>query len=268
LRARHEPLRTTIARAIALVAEAIRGQVPCGVVVFDAWYLAEDVVQALTRRRQDWISRLNKNRRLETASLHLRDADGWALKLPGPHLAVEDLVPLIPAPASRPVTVSEHTYWCFTLGVRIPGLGQVRIVVRCEHESLTGRSGVLVTNRVDWSPATIIGLYLQRWPTATFDQDRQEPLGCNESRTRRTEAIGTHGCLVVVADALLHWTCRPTGPDRTQGLIRTIGDACRQEGRAVLQRLLVFVHDQLSHGALVDHVFAQLLAKQRGMMPV
>jgi hypothetical protein len=39
-RARHEPFRTKIALAIALVEEAIRSQVPFGVVVFDAWYLA------------------------------------------------------------------------------------------------------------------------------------------------------------------------------------------------------------------------------------
>jgi hypothetical protein len=30
---------------------------------------------------------------------------------------------------------------------------------------LTERSVVLVTNRLDWSAAQIIGLYLQRWPT-------------------------------------------------------------------------------------------------------
>ena len=140
-------------------------KVPFGVVVFDAWYLAEDLVRVLARRRKDWISLLKKNRVLETASFHLRDANGWPMKLPGPHIAVEELVPLIPANAYRPVTVREHTYWCFTLAVRIPGLGKVRIVVSFEHESLTGRSVVLVTNRVDWSAAKIISLYLQRWPT-------------------------------------------------------------------------------------------------------
>jgi hypothetical protein len=84
---------------------------------------------------------------------------------------VEDLVPLIPGHAYRPVSVRGHPYWCVTLGVRIPGLSKVRLVVSFEQESLTGRSVVLVTNRVDWSAAKIIGLYLQRWPTETFDQD-------------------------------------------------------------------------------------------------
>jgi hypothetical protein len=267
-RARHEQFRTKIALAIDLVEEAIRQKVPVGVVVFDAWYLAEDVVRVLARRRKDWISLLKKNRLLETASVHLRDANGWALKLPGPHLAVEDLVPLIPANAYRPVNVREQTYWCFTLGVRLPGLGQVRIVVSFEQESLTGRSVVLVTNRVDWSAAKIISLYWQRWPTETFYQDGQGHLGFNEYRMRSAEAIGKHWCLVFVASSLLHLTCLPAVPDRTKGLIHTMGDACRQQGRALLQRLLVFVHDQLSQGATADHVFAQLFAKQRGIVLV
>jgi hypothetical protein len=266
-RARHEQFRTKIALAMELVEEAIRCKVPFGVVVFDAWYLAEDLVRVLARRRKDWISVLKTNRLLETASFQLRDANGWAMKLPAPHLAVEELVPLIPANAYRPITVSEHTYWCFTLGVRIPGLGKVRIVVSFEHESLTGRSVVLVTNRVDWSAAKIIGLYLQRWPTETFYQDSKGQLGFNEYRMRSAEAIGKHWCLVFVAYSLLHLTCLPAVPDRTKGLIQTIGDACRQQGRALLQQLLVFVHNQLSHGATVDHVFTQLFAKQQGMVP-
>jgi hypothetical protein len=89
-------------------------------VVFDAWYLAEDLVRVLTRRRKDWISLLKTNRLLETASFQLRDVNGWAMKLPSPQIAVEDLVPLIPATAYRPIKVSEQTYWCFTLGSASP----------------------------------------------------------------------------------------------------------------------------------------------------
>jgi len=266
-RARHAPCRTKIALAIELVEEAIRHKGPCGVVVFDAWYLAEDWVRVLARRRQDWSSLRNQNRLVATASVHGRDAHGWPLQLPGPHLAVEDLVPLLPAQAYRPVTIGEHTYWCVTLAVRIPGLGKVRIVVSFAHEPWTGRPVVLVSNRVDWTAAKIIGLYLHRWPTETFDQDSKGPLGFHAYRMRSTEAMGKHWCLVFVAYALRHLTCLPAGPDRTKGLIHTMGDACRQQGRALLQKLWVFVHEQLSHGAKPDHVFAQLFAKQRDMIP-
>jgi hypothetical protein len=265
--ARHEQFRTKMTLAMDLIEEAIGRNVPFGVVVFDAWYLAEDLIQVLARRRKDWISLLKRNRLLETASVQLRDAHGWPLRLPCPHIALEELVPLIPANAYRPVTVSEQTYGCFTLAVRIPGLGKVRIVVSVEHEQLTGRYTVLVTNRADWSGAKIMARYLRRWPTDTFDQDSKGPLGFNAYRMRSTEAIGKHWCLVFVAYSLLHLTCLPAVPDRTQGLIQTIGDACRQQGRALLQKLLVIVHDQLSGGAKPDHVFAQLFAKQRDMVP-
>lgn len=158
LRARHEPFRTTSALARELGEEAIRHKGPFGVVVFDAWSLAADLLQVWARRRKDGISVLKTNRLLETASVHLRDAHGWTLQLPGPHLAVEERVPRSPATAYRPVKVSEHTYWCFTLTVRIPTLGTVRSGVSCERESLTGRYVVLVTNRLAWTAATIIGV--------------------------------------------------------------------------------------------------------------
>jgi hypothetical protein len=84
---------------------------------------------------------------------------------------------------------------------------------------------------------------------------------------RSAEAMGNHGCLVFVAYSLLHVTCLPAGSDRTKHLIHTMGDACRQQGRALLQQLLVFVHDRLSRGADVDHIFVYLFAKKRGIVP-
>jgi hypothetical protein len=99
-----------------------------------------------------------------------------------------------------------------------------------------------------------------------FDQgDRQGPLGFNEYRMRRAEAIGKHGCLVFVASSLWHLTGLPAGPDRMQGLMQTMGDACRHQGRALLQKLLVFVPDRLSDGATADQVFVHLFAKQQGL---
>jgi hypothetical protein len=93
-------------------------------------------------------------------------------------------------------------------------------------------------------------------------------LGVNDYRMRSAEAIKKHWCLVFVASSLLHLTCLPAVPDRTKGLIQTIGDACRQQGRALLQQLLVFVHDQLSQGVTADHVFARIFAKQQGIVLV
>ncbi len=67
----------------------------------------------LERRRKDWISMLKKNCNLETNSFVLKDAEGQRIHLDGPHIGVEDLVPLIPATAYKAVTVDDTTYWTF-----------------------------------------------------------------------------------------------------------------------------------------------------------
>jgi hypothetical protein len=146
------------------------------------------LLPTLTRRRQDGLSRLKKNRLRETASLHRRDLNGWTLTLPSPHIAADGLVPLIPAMAYRAVKVGVPTSECCTLAVREPGLSKVRIVGDVVAESLTRRQVVLVTNRVDWSTAKRITLYLQRRPTDTFAQDRTGHLGFQDYRWRSSEA--------------------------------------------------------------------------------
>jgi hypothetical protein len=91
----------------------------------------------------------------------------------------------------------------------------------------------------------------------TFDQDSTGHLGFNAYRMRSIEAMGKQWCVVFVAYALLHLTCLPAVPDRTQGLLQTLGDACRHQGRALLQKLLLFVHDQLSHGSKAEGATVQ-----------
>src|SRR3989475_8506871 len=150
-------------------------------------------------RHKDWLRLLKQHRNVEPSSFVLKDAAGQPVRLEGPHMAVEDLVPLIPPTAYRAVTVGDTTYWTFTLAVRLPGLGKVRLVVSCKNAELTGTYAVLVSNRADWNAQRIITLYVQRWPIETFYQDSKGHLGLDEYRMRNAEAIQKHWCLVFVA---------------------------------------------------------------------
>lgn len=160
----HQQFRTKLDLGIDLLEAAIRHKVPFRVLVCDSGYLADEWVSMARYRNKDWLSLLKKNRNPETNSFVLKDTTGKPIRLEGPHLAVADLVPLIPPTAYRAVTVRDNTYWTFPLAVRIPGLGQVRLVLSCANAELTGTYAVLVTNRVDWNAQRIITLYLQRWP--------------------------------------------------------------------------------------------------------
>ena len=75
------------------------------------------------------------------------------------------------------MTVGDTTSWTFTLTVRLPGLGKVRLVISFTNAELTGTYAVLVSNRVDWDAQRIITLYVQRWPIETFYQDGKTHLG-------------------------------------------------------------------------------------------
>src|SRR2546427_8753839 len=167
----HQQFRTKIDLGIELLDAAIQHKVPFSVLLFDSWYLAEELVSMARYRKKDWISWLNKNRNLETNSFVLKDAGGKPIRMEGPHIAVEDLVPLIPPSAYHAVPVGDKTYWTFTLAVRLPGLGKVRLVVSFKSAELTGTYAVLVSNRADWNAQRIITLYVQRWPIETFYQD-------------------------------------------------------------------------------------------------
>jgi len=262
----HQQFRTKIDLGIALLEAAIQHQIPFRILLFDSWYLAEELVAMARYRNKDWISLLKKHRNLENHSFILKDATGRAIPLEGPHIAVEALVPLIPRTAYRAVPVGDTTYGTFTLAVRLPGLGKVRLVVSFRNAELTGTYVVLVSNRVDWNAQRIIALYLQRWPIETFYQDSKGHLGLDAYRMRSAEAIGKHWCLVFVAYSFLHLDCLPSSPRKGSLPVKTIGEACRQQAQALIEALILYAHEQLQLGQQAIDIFAALFAKQQPTM--
>jgi hypothetical protein len=262
----HQQFRTKIDLGIELLEAALRHKVPFSVLLFDSWYLADELVSMARYYKKDWISLLKKNRNLETNSFVLKDAAGKPIPLEGAHIAVEDLIPLIPPTAYRPVSVGDKTYWTFTLAVRLPGLGKVRLVLSFAKAELTGTAAILVTNRVEWSAQRIIALYLQRWPIETFYQDGKTHLGLDEYRMRNAEAIGKHWCLVFVAYSLLHLACLPPSPTQGSLPIKTIGEVCRQQAQALIEALILYAHERLLLGQRAADIFTTLFAKQSAVM--
>jgi SRSO17 transposase len=264
----HEQFRTKIALAMELIEKAIERGLPFEVVLFDGWYLAEELIEVLKGYQKDWVSILKKNRKLETNSFVLKDKEGQPIQLAGPHIKVEALVPLIPANAYRSVTIDDKTYWCFSLNLRIPGLGKVRLVLSFDNPKRTGTFVALITNRTDWSAKQILLVYLQRWPIETFYQDGKQHLGLDEYRMRSAQAIQKHWSLVFVAYSFLHLDCLPASPQK--GIVfplKSIGEACRQQAQALIQALILQAHHLLEQDVKVQDVFTRLFAKQGVVSP-
>ena len=258
----HNLFRTKIDLAIDLVRSAIRHRLRFDILLFDGWYLSETLVAEAARRRKKWISLLKKNRNLETNSFKLKDANGQPIQFEGEHVSVEEFVKKIPANAFKMVVVNEKTYWTFSLTVRIPSLGKVRLVISYENGKLTDTYVVLVTNALDWEAKRIISAYLLRWPIETFYQDGKEQLGLDEYLMRDAKAIGKHGCLVFVAYSFLHLDCLPSPLAKAQVPTKSIGEVCRQQARALIELLVIHAHKLLQNGESAKSVFDALFAKQ------
>jgi SRSO17 transposase len=263
----HDQFETKIALAIELVEHALKHQLPFRTVLMDSWYLCEQLVSLLTKHELDWVSLLKSNRNLEVNSFSLRDREGKPIKLEGPHIKVEDLIPLIPATAFKPIPLKDKTYYCFSLNARIPSLGKVRIVISFENPQLTGSYAILITNRRNWSAKKILLKYLQRWPIETFYQDSKGHLGLDKYRMRTAKAIQNHWYLVFVAYSILHLACLPpsliVGKDKPSARpIKTIGEVCRQQSQSLIESLILFAHDLLQQGNEATEVFSRLFAKQ------
>ena len=142
----------------------------------------------------------------------------------------------------------------------------MRLVISYASAERTGSAAILVTNRLDWSVQQILTTYLQRWPTETFYQDGKGHLGLDAYRMRSAEAIGKHWCLVFVAYSFLHLACLIPSLTKASIPAKTIGEACRQQTQALIEKLLLYVHERLLHGQKVDDVFAHLFAKQRSVL--
>jgi hypothetical protein len=82
------------------------------------------------------------------------------------------------------------------------------------------------------------------------------------------EAIQTHWCLVFVAYSLLHLACLPPPSSKGQGKpplrpSQSIGEICRQQSQLLIQKLILFAHDQLQQWQSAAQVFSHLFAKQQ-----
>ncbi len=258
----HNQFRTKIDLAIELVRSAIRHRLRFEILLFDGWYLSEALVAEAARRHKKWISILKKNRKLETNSFQLRDAEAQPIQFEGEHVSVEEFVKKIPANAFKMVVVKEKTYWTFSLTVRIPSLGKVRLVISYENGKLTDTYVVLVTNALDWEAKRILATYLLRWPIETFYQDGKEQLGLDEYLMRNAKAIGKHWCLVFVAYSLLHLDCLPSPLAEAQVPTKSIGETCRQQARALIELLVIQAHQMLQNGDSLKSVFDFLFIKQ------
>ena len=262
----HQTFQTKIDLAAELVEQAVANKLPFSTVLFDSWFLSQQLITSLKKYDKNWISILKSNRNVLTGSFTLKDSDGQPIQFEKSKIQLKDLVPFIPPSAFKPLEVEGTTYYCFTKNLFLPSLGKVRLVISFDNPECQGNFVALVTNHLSWNAKKIIVTYLLRWPIETFYQDCKQLLGLDDYRMRHASAIGKHWSLVFVAYSFLHLASLPNSRcKKVKSPLKSIGQVVRQQQQAAIKQLILHAHQLLQSGRQVTKVFEFLFRKQKSI---
>jgi len=261
--AKHQAFETKLTLACHLVADASQRELPFSLVLFDAWYLAPEVVAEIERHHKGWSSMRKRNRKLQTQGLQINDAHGHRLRVSHSEIKVEDLVPLLPQSAYHPVPVNdETTYYATTFTARIETLGKVRIVVSFADPECQGSYAVLVTRQMNWEAKRILCAYCGRFQVEVFYKDAKQHLGFTDYQCRTAPAIQKHWYLVFGAYSLLKLDLLRSPLYQTwQRKLKTIGVVLRRQAQSLVEQLILACHRILSQGTHPEQLFKLLFGE-------
>lgn len=246
-RLRQQSYRTKTAVAAELVRDAVALSVPFAVVLFDGWFLHNELIDAIEAVDKDWIGGFPKNR------LVLVD-NQW--------VQIQQYLKTLPAQAYRPTRIHDQVYWTFTKVLPVKSLHRrIRIVVSFDNPQLQGEPRLLASNRKDWERTRILLTYSDRWPTETFNEDVKGHLGFEDYQLHKLRGIRRHWYLCFAAYSLLGDQGHP-GRSRhgVHAPFESTGQRCRAVATETLGHLVEWIAQHLKEGVPTSTLVEMLLA--------
>jgi hypothetical protein len=240
--------RTKTVLAADLVLSAVQLGVPFSVVVFDGWFLHNDLVDAIEAAGKDWIGGCPKDR---------------LVLVEGRWVQLQAYLQTIPPAAYRPTQVYDHLYWTFTKVLTVKSLRRrrIRIVASFDRPDLSGEPRLLASNRRDWERTRILLTYGDRWPTETFNEDAKGLLGFEDYQLRKLRGIRRHWYLGFVAYSLLGDQGQPGRSRKGVGApFESTGQRCHSVANETLCHLVEWIAQRVEEGLPTSTILQTLLA--------
>jgi hypothetical protein len=247
-RIRQQLYQTKTALGADLVRGAVAMNVPFSVVMFDGWFLHNDLIDTIEAAHKDWVGGCPKDR------LVLVD-NQW--------IQIQAYLKTIPASAYRPTWIHDHLYWTFTKVLPLKSLQRrrVRLIASFDNPDLKGDPLLLASNRKDWERTRIMLTYSDRWPTETFNQDVKGHLGLEDYQLHKLRGIRRHWYLGFAAYSLLGDQGHP-GRSRhgVQAPFESTGQRCRAVANELLGHLVEWIAKHVEEGVPTATILQTLLA--------
>jgi SRSO17 transposase len=234
--------RTKVEIAKELVEKAVGYGLPIDVVLFDSWYMSEELTSFLKAKGVEAYVSEEKGDRvtLSDDSRTATNLSEWARTIPRESFE--------PVEVHTSLLGEKRTLYAYCTSVRMQHLDgkKVKVVVSYKDERLDAGNGegpsFYVTNMRFWESKKILQTQAMRWPIECFHRDAKQSLGLEDYQVRKIRGVKRHVAMVFFAYILLQLG---SGFDRIMGNLkanlRTIGSRCRLAGTEVLSSLVRFV---------------------------
>jgi hypothetical protein len=247
-RVREQLYRTKTRLAAELVQGAVQLNIPFGVVLFDSWFLHNELIDPIEDLGKDWVGGCPKDR-LVLFNNH------W--------VQLQQYLQTIPASAYRPTQVFAQNYWAFTKVLTFKSLRRrrFRMVASYDNPDLKGEPFLIITNRKDWERTRILLTYHDRWPTETFNEDIKGDLGFEDYQLHKLRGIRRHWYLCLAAYSLLsEQGCPGRSRQGVRAPFESTGQRCRAVMDEALGHLVEWISQQIKDGVSTKIISQTLLA--------
>lgn len=220
--------RTKIQIALDLLRQSLT-QVTPAAIVFDEWYMSQELTEFIASRGLTWVSQAKTNRRILVG-------EAW--------VGLATYARMIPIKAFIRVNakVDEKRFkWFFETTVVMNKVGIVKLVVLQQWKN-SRKQTFLVSNTTSLSGMQVLEYYKKRWAIEVFHRDCKQHLGLGEYQIRKLDCVVIHLHLVFLAYTLLkNVHSNPVLAVIVAGT-KSIGAACQRLKRWMFERLKGSVH--------------------------
>jgi len=215
--------RTKIQIALDLLRQSL-AQVTPSAIVFDEWYMSQEITEFINNRGLTWVSQAKTNRCIQIG-------EAW--------IGLATYARTLPAKAFTRVNTEvdkKRFKWFYETTVVMKKVGVVKLVVLKQRKN-SKKHTFLVSNTTSLSGMKILEYYKKRWAIEVFHRDCKQHLGLGEYQIRKLDCVVIHLHLVFLAYTLLkNVRSNPVLAAIVAGT-KSIGAACQRLKRWVFERL-------------------------------
>jgi hypothetical protein len=215
--------RTKIQIALDLLRQSL-AQVTPAAIVFDEWYMSQEVTEFITSRGLTWVSQAKTNRCILVG-------EAWVSLTP-----YARALPLKAFTRMNAEVDEKRFKWFFETIVVMNKVGVVKLVVLKQRKN-SRKHTFLVSNNTILDGMRVLEYYKKRWAIEVFHRDCKQHLGLGEYQIRKLDCVVIHLHLVFLAYTLLKMSAAIPCLLQSWQARKVSVAACQRLKRWMLERL-------------------------------